>query len=224
MNKEEPNGKILTYFQEVSNQFSTNYCNSGLKAHTTKIFNYFSKQDLKKINVLEIGCGVGGLLLEFLRMNANFAIGFDLSENMILNANKNAKEQNLEHKTFFQTADFNTLDFANLDIIKANKPNLIIADRVFCCTPYSIEILQKMISFNPKFIVLVLPRRNSLYRTAWRMKSKIRNAKLKINSDIPIHYYKASKLTSICEKHNFEIDFQSYRYVWETIIYKKKET
>jgi len=223
MSKKNANEEISSYFQQLSTDFKNTYDDSGLKKHTKKIINYFSKIELEKLNFLEIGCGIGGLLIEFLKLGANYTIGFDLSENMIENAKNIAKDLNFEKKSYFLTGDFNSFDFSNLDIIHKYKPGVVIADRVFCCSPFSFEILNKIISLNPQYIVIVLPRRNVVHRKMWRIKTSLRRMNLKIKSNIPMNYYKEADLTAICKEHQYFIDFHSYRYVWETIIYKKED-
>ena len=93
---------------------------------------------------------------------------------------------------------------------------------MFCCSPVALEILNKILTISPDYIVLVFPRKNFLYRKFWRVKSKIRNLFLKIKSKISIYYFLESEITDICNKKGYKKDFHSYRYVWETVIYKKE--
>lgn len=213
--------EIANYFQDISVESSKKFYDSGLKKHTEGILNYFKLLDLSQDTILEIGCGMGGLLIEFLKLNSKFVIGFDLSKNMIQNAIELSKNLKFESKSLFLTEDFNKFDFSKNEIFLHHKPQIIIADRVFCCSPVSMQILEKILSFDPTFIVLVLPRKNPIYRNAWRTKLKIKDFKLWIKSTIPTYFYLEAEITNKCKQRGYVRDFQTHRYVWETLIYKR---
>ena len=67
--------EVSSYFNEINKRFITDYKKNGLKKHCTFFLKFLEKQDLSSFSVLEIGCGIGGLLFEILRLGACNAIG-----------------------------------------------------------------------------------------------------------------------------------------------------
>ncbi len=208
---------IENYFQGLSSSFSKNYQLKGVKKNTLKVLDYLFNLKLNNKTVLETGCGSRGLLIEFLKRYYDYVIGFDVSDDMISNAMKLTQDMGSNSKSLFLKSDFNELDFNQVATIRTHKPEVIIADRAFCRSPVSLQILDWLLVNDPEYIVITLPRKNVLYRKGWRAKLKIRNMKLDIKSQFPAHYYFESDVYNICQKRGYKLDFHFFSIVVRNI-------
>ncbi|MFH1655059.1 MAG: class I SAM-dependent methyltransferase [Candidatus Omnitrophota bacterium] len=70
-----------------------------------------SKLKLKKINVLDIGTGLGSLAIEFAkRLPESKIYGIDISDEMLAEARKNSQEANIDNIEF-KICDVHKMDF-----------------------------------------------------------------------------------------------------------------
>ncbi len=213
--------KIGTYFSEMSHVFLEEYKNKGLKKHTKIILDFFKDKDLSDDVVVELGCGVGGLLYKFLELGAKNSYGIDLSESMIENAKELAKALNFEEKTNFFIGDFNSLSKGVLPI---NQADVVVADRVLCCSPVPLEILQSMINFKPKYLIVVQPRKNILSKLYMALRIWLRHLRYKIkHHDQETPYMPVKEYDKLCEDNNYKRVLQKFRYGWEIVIYQKNK-
>lgn len=210
---------IGSYYSEITDIFIEQYERNGLKKHTQIFLDYFKRENISGLSVLELGCGVGGLLLNFLDLGAKHAYGVDLSEKMIENAKRFAKLKNYEEITNFYVGDFNSV---KKDILPINQADIVIADRVLCCSPVPLEIVQNMLNFNPKYIVIVQPRKNYGYRVVSDLMIKIRHFKLNVKSHgARIPFVAVKEYDKLCIGKGYKKVLKKYRYSWEVILYKK---
>lgn len=210
---------IGNYFTDISHVFEEEYDKKGLKKHTKYIIDFFENKDLSKQSVLELGCGVGGLLLKFLDLGINYAYGIDLSDAMIKSAKNNAKRKNFEEKTSFYVGDFNSL---SKGILPVTEVNIIIADRVLCCSPVPLDILQTMIDFNPNNIVIVQPRKNKITRFFMWIRRKTVRFRLGVKQHkVKIPFVPIKEYDRLCETNSYKRVSQNFRWGWEIVIYEK---
>lgn len=176
--------------------------------------------DLHQFSVLEIGCGIGGLLFKMLDLGAKECLGVDISDNMITSAKEIAKSLGYQDKTIFIQNDFN-LEIG--DGIFDRDFDIVIADRVLCCSPRPIDVLEKILKYNPKYIVISQPRKNLLYRFILQARIKIRQRKLKVKRhEIAIPYVGIAEYDKICSQSGLRRVLQKYRFSWEVVVYKKE--
>ncbi|MHA2102631.1 MAG: methyltransferase domain-containing protein [Candidatus Hodarchaeales archaeon] len=210
---------IGNYFTDISHVFEEEYDKKGLKKHTKFVIDFFNNKDLSNDLVLELGCGVGGLLLKFLELGAKHAYGIDLSEAMIESAKKNAKGKKFDEKTNFYVGDFNSL---SKGILPVNGVDIVVADRVLCCSPVPLEILQSMIDFNPKNIVIVQPRKNLVTRLFMWIRKKTLRFRLGVKQHkVKTPYVSIKEYDNLCKTNFYNKVSQNFRWGWEIVIYEK---
>ncbi|MFW9928658.1 MAG: methyltransferase domain-containing protein, partial [Candidatus Thorarchaeota archaeon] len=208
--------KIGSYFSNISHVFVEEYNKNGLKKHTKIFLDYFSNIGINGLTVLELGCGIGGLLFHMLDMGAKEVYGIDLSDTMVKNAQNLSKSLGFEAKTTFVKGDF-TSDAKKL--LSIERADIVIADRVMCCSPVPLEILDRMISYDPKYLLIVQPRKNILYRALFRLRVKLRQLRLKVKShNVQIPYMGIKEYDKRCEDSGFKRVLQKFRYSWEIIV------
>jgi SAM-dependent methyltransferase len=185
-----------------------------LKKHTDLILKFFDKKDLSNVSVLELGCGAGGLLIKFLEMGAIQTFGMDISEVTIKNAQILAKAKDREDQTNYFFGDFNSEN----KIFPVDEIDIAIADRVFCCSPVALELLERMIQFHPQYLIIVLPRKNPIIKKLNSIKTKLLTWRL---GSSHWYFHSVKDIDRICESHGFTRVYQRFRYVWEVLIYQK---
>ena len=100
---------------------------------------------------LDVGAGTGGILNGLLENKVERVYGVDLSTEMLERAKKRLEEKGFIDKAELQHISF--LDYRNENTIEG-----ISLHRVLCCHPDREKMLEKAVSFQPKVIVLTIPR------------------------------------------------------------------
>jgi SAM-dependent methyltransferase len=210
---------IGKYFTNISSVFEEEYDKKGLKKHTKFVIDYFENKELNNELILELGCGVGGLLLKFLELGAKHAYGIDLSEAMVENAKKNAQVKNFIEKANFYVGDFGAL---SKGILPVKEVDIIIADRVMCCSPVPLEILQSMIDYDPKNIIIVQPRKNLITRFFMWIRKKSLRFRLGVKQPkVKTPFVAIKEYDKLCKANFYSRVSQNFRWGWEIVIYEK---
>jgi SAM-dependent methyltransferase len=210
---------IGDFFTNISHVFVEEFEKRGLRKHTNLIIKFFTDINLSNMTILELGCGVGGLLLKFLEMGAKHTHGVDLSESMVENAKKFAELRNFNDKTSFYVGDFGALSKGILPIKEAD---IVIADRVLCCSPVPLEILQSMINYNPKYIVVVQPRKNYFTRSyMWFRRLRLRLREKVKDHQAKIPFVTVKEYDKLCKINSYDRVSQKFRWGWEVVIYMR---
>ncbi|MHA2225555.1 MAG: class I SAM-dependent methyltransferase [Candidatus Hodarchaeales archaeon] len=216
--------EVKNYFNMQAQRSEDDFTKLGeLRKHTDLMLEFFEQQDLTGLSILELGCGGGRLLMKLLEMGAAHVYGTDLSEVIIKKAKLFAKAKKKEDQSTYFIGDFNS----ETHILPVNQVDIFIADRVFCCSPVALDLLERMIQFQPQYIVIALPRKSPLIRTLYIIKGWLQNpfARLRLGNSpsIPWYIYSVKDIDRICQQYRFTRVFQRFRYVWEVIIYYKQQ-
>ncbi len=92
--------------KNLNEEHKREFFETGIK-YTRRIYRHFRKQfnpDVEFKSVLDFGCGTGRLVLGFAH-GSERVVGLDISEKMLEEAEKNAKEQNLSNVEFHLSDD-----------------------------------------------------------------------------------------------------------------------
>ncbi len=109
---------------------------------------------------VDVGCGSGKICFELLKNGARRALGIDLSEDAIKNAQALADELGFSDRT-----DFIAGSFIDVDLQLNEDVQTVILHRVLCCHPNARGILEKTISLNPNHVFITVPTDNPIIRT-----------------------------------------------------------
>lgn len=164
-------------------------------------------------SVMEIGCGVGGLLLTLLGKGLSHAIGIDASKGMLEKAKENALRMKLEEKTIFHHRDF-------VDVEPELTPaDIIILDKVLCCDSNP-ELLIKRSTGKTKVIYAVsFPRDNILVRLF--VKAGILITKIFPVKFTPF-YHEPADIKRWTENANFVLSYARNTFIWQVQVYTRK--
>jgi len=142
-------GGISCCFDQESQQRLDDYRREGLGETSTAIVEGLVGRGLAGATVLELGCGVGGLLLELLHKGAASAVGVDLSPKVIQLAQALASEAGLSASVSFEVGDGAVLELKKSDVV--------ILDAVFCCYPNFATLLANSSSAAGKYYAFAVP-------------------------------------------------------------------
>jgi magnesium-protoporphyrin O-methyltransferase len=117
---------------------------------------------IRGATLLEIGCGPGYLHRALLRLGAERATGVDLSAGMLDTARAGAEAEGLAERTEYRQGDFTLMadQIADADVV--------ILDKVICCYPDWLGLVQRSLGKAQRCYALTIPRDRALTRAAIR--------------------------------------------------------
>jgi len=164
-------------------------------------------------SVMEIGCGVGGLLLTMLDKGLNHAIGIEASEGMLEKAKENAVRMKFEEKTVFHHRDFVDVE------PELPAADIMILDKVLCCDANP-ELLIKRSTGKTKAIYAVsFPRDNILVRLF--VKAGIVITKIFPAMFTPF-YHEPADIKRWTENAGFVLSYARNSFIWQVQVYTRK--
>jgi len=142
--------------------------------HARRSEKYFRKKGLRKEQrylvegirqhfgeagtILEIGCGVGALHLSLLQAGATHATGYDVSEEMIVTAQRLAAERQLADRARYVHGDFVEV---HAGVVPAD---ITILDKVICCYENVHQLLMTSLAKTKRFYAVSYPRQSAWVR------------------------------------------------------------
>ena len=164
-------------------------------------------------SVMEIGCGVGGLLLTMLGKGLNYAIGVEASEGMLKKAKDNAVRMKFEEKTVFHHRDF-------VDVEPELPPaDIMILDIVLCCDSNPELLIKKSTGKTKAIYAVSFPRDNFLVRLF--VKAGIAIAKIFPIKFTPF-YHEPADIKRWAENANFVLFYARNSFIWQVQVYTRK--
>jgi SAM-dependent methyltransferase len=140
---------ISCCFDEESKRMLKDFKKEGLDDTSLVVSEALGSRGLSGSSVLELGFGIGGLSLELLKKGATSVRGLDLSPEMIQLARSLASEAGVSEKLAFERGDGAKADLPSSDIV--------VLDKVFCCYPDMIALLDNSSSAARRYYVFSLP-------------------------------------------------------------------
>lgn len=146
------NGLDKYFDQENAKQKVEEYLASGLEQRAQYMVAFLRDKGLAGQRLLDIGCGVGSLLLELLKGGAEKGTGVDASSAAIQAARDLAEKLQLSQK-----AEYQGMDFA-LRPETVSPADIVIMDRVVCCYPKMKELVIPAAQHAKQFFALTYPQ------------------------------------------------------------------
>ena len=116
-------------FSRQANRYARKFRKNGLDRPQRLIVQRLERFGVEGKSVLEIGCGVGGLLLALLEKGGRSACGVEISEGMIAKARELARESGVSERVSYVQGDF-VPSYANVP-----QADIVVMDKVLCCYP-----------------------------------------------------------------------------------------
>lgn len=200
---------IANQFNKESKKFDENddkELSSTALMHIDKI----SKKNSFEV-ALDVGSGSSGIMNGFLENNVKFACGVDLSPQMI-----DFGKKRLESNGYSSRYDIAEASF--LDYIQEKKIDAISIHRVICCHPDRVAMVTKAITFQPKMVVITVPRTWLVARGFIKFFALLR----KIKPGFRPYIHNIKKIDAQLEKAGYILVDTFQTFIWTTRTYVLK--
>lgn len=208
------------FFSSRAKRYSRRFRKRGLSKEqqylVTGIMETASRD--KKFNpgtVLEIGCGIAGLLITLLRKGTVSATGIDASQGMIEKAKENAAHSGLSKQTEFFHGDFAAMESS------ISPAEVVILDRVLCCDGNPELLIRQSASKATGVYAVSFPRDFLPVRVF--IKTGIAIAKLFPFQFTP-YYHEPRLLCRWIEEQGFSAYYSRHTFLWQVMVYRKNNT
>jgi magnesium-protoporphyrin O-methyltransferase len=125
------------------------YRKNGLGETSSAIAEGLGESGIAGATVLELGCGIGALMLALIRKGAASAVGVDLSPKAIQLARALASESGLSGSVSFEVGDAAVKELRRSDVV--------ILDTVLCCYPDVDALVENSASAAAKYYAFSVP-------------------------------------------------------------------
>ena len=163
--------------------------------------------------ILEIGCGVGGLHLSLLKAGAAKATGFDISEKMIATARALSVELGLEERTQYWHGDFVAMH------AQAPSVEVTVLDKVICCYPNALELISRSTAKTRRLYAVSYPRPSPFVRFGFRSLKIL--LKLLRETFHP-YYHEPEQIQNWIVENGFEKIYEKTTTIWLIQVFQRK--
>ncbi len=116
------------FFSKSAGYYARKFQRRGIDRTQQLIVRHLESLGIGGKSVLEVGCGVGGLILTLLRGGASSAVGVEVSDGMAAKALELASGLGLSDRVRYIVGDFVRMNGS------VQKSDIVILDKVLCCT------------------------------------------------------------------------------------------
>ncbi len=201
------------FFSKYARQYEKYFRKKGLRPEQKHLVAGIRAQGVSNADLLEIGCGTGGLHLSLLQEGASAAIGFDISERMIASAQKLAAEMGLQERTQYRQGDFVAL------YETAASAEITILDKVLCCYENVRELIASSTAKARRVYAVSYPRESAWVRRFFQ--TGIFFYKLFRSSFRP-YYHSPQEIMRHITAAGFELAYERRTFIWAVQIFQRK--
>jgi len=202
------------FFNTQARRLEKYFKKKGLRQEQKYLVAGIRQNEIKNAEILEIGCGVGGLHLSLLKDGAANATGFDLSEKMIAIARKLSQEMGLQDRAQYWRGDFVTMHG------EAPAADITVLDKVICCYENAPALISRSTAKTRRLYAVSYPRENLF------VKIMFRNAKyfLKLfGQSFHPYYHEPRRVQQWIAAAGFEKIYEKATLVWLVQVFQRKE-
>lgn len=146
------------FFNTQARRSEKYFKKKGLRKEQKYLAAGIRQSGMQNAEILEIGCGVGGLHLSLLKESAAKATGFDISEKMIATARQLSAEMELQDRTQYRHGDFVAMHD------DAPAADVTILDKVICCYENAPELIARSTAKTRRIYAVSYPRQNLIVK------------------------------------------------------------
>jgi magnesium-protoporphyrin O-methyltransferase len=201
------------FFNTQAGRYKKYFKKKGLHKEQKYLAEGIRRSGMKDAEILEIGCGVGGLHLSLLKDGAAKATGFDISERMIATARKLSTEMGLQERTQYRHGDFAAIHG------EAPTADVTILDKVICCYEDVSELIARSTAKTRRIYAVSYPRENFFVRFMFRSAKYF----LKLFRQ-PFHpfYHEPQHVQNRITAAGFEKVYENETVVWLIQVFQKR--
>jgi magnesium-protoporphyrin O-methyltransferase len=201
------------FFNPQARRLEKQFKKKGLRKEQKHLAEGIRRSGMTDAEILEIGCGVGGLHLSLLKESAAKATGFDISEKMIATARKLSAEMGLQDRTQYQHGDFVAMND------QAPTADVTILDKVICCYENAPELIVHSTAKTRRIYAVSYPRETPFIKLMFRSAKYF----LKLFRQ-PFHpfYHEPKQIQSWIGASGFEKVYERETFIWLIQIFERK--
>ncbi|MDZ7363944.1 MAG: methyltransferase domain-containing protein [candidate division KSB1 bacterium] len=201
------------FFNTQARRSEKYFKKKGLRKEQQYLAEGIRQKGLREAEILEIGCGVGGLHLSLLKDGAAKATGFDISEKMIATARRLSAEMQLQDRTQYRHGDFVAMH--------ENAPvaDVTILDKVICCYENAPELIAHSTAKTRRIYAVSYPRRHVLVKLMFRSAKFF--LKLFRQAFHP-YYHEPAQIQNWIGASGFEKVYERETCIWLIQIFERK--
>lgn len=201
------------FFSKYARQYEKYFRQKGLRPEQRHLVAGIRALGFANADLLEIGCGIGGLHLSLLKEGASRAFGFDISERMIAGARQLAREMGLEARTEYRHGDF------VMTHTTAPEAEIAMLDKVLCCYENVRELIAASTTKARRVYAVSYPRESTWVRRFFR--TGIFFCKLFRVSFHP-HYHSPKEIVRLINAAGFELAYERHTFIWAVQVFQRK--
>ncbi len=199
-------------FSHFSRRYVRRYERRGLEATQRQLVSGLLAAGLEGRSLLEIGCGVGYLHQYLLARGAATAVGVDLADAMLSEAQALAERQGLAGRVRYVAGDF------RLMASELDAADITVLDKVVCCYPDAAGLLAATIGRTRQSCALTFPRGHWANRAASRLGAGLFRV---IGSAYRPFVHDPAMIDRCLREAGFERIFEARTLVWLTRVYRR---
>jgi 2-polyprenyl-3-methyl-5-hydroxy-6-metoxy-1,4-benzoquinol methylase len=203
-----------SFFSRWSRLYAKRFRAGGLEPVQKYLLEGIKRLAPSAVTVLDIGCGVGSLHLTLLRDGADRAIGIDMSEGMLVEAKRFAREFGISGKTEYVTGDFVQLSPSIPEC------DVTILDKVVCCYEDVEQLVRASTGKTRQIYAISRPRENLLMKMLFRGHMTL--ARVFRWSFHPF-WHNWTHMHSLVLLNGFELAYENATISWQVLVYKRAE-
>ncbi len=211
-----PDGAALEgtdkFFNTQASRYKKYFKKKGLHKEQKYLVEGIRRSGVKDAEILEIGCGVGGLHLSLLKEGAARAAGFDISANMIATARSLAIEMGMQERTRYWHGDFVALHET------APMADITILDKVICCYENAPELITRSTAKTRRLYAVSYPRPNVLVRLAFRCMKLFLNF---FRAAFHPYYHEPAYIQNWIAAAGFEKVYENETFIWLIQVFQR---
>ncbi len=201
------------FFNTQAGRYKKYFQKKGLHKEQKLLVEGIRRSGLEGAEILEIGCGVGGLHLSLLKAGAAKATGFDISEKMIAIARRLATEMGLQAHTEYWRGDFVMM---HSDVPSAD---VTILDKVICCYENAPELIARSTAKTRRVYAVCYPRENGLVRFMFR---NVKYVLQLLGQSFHPFYHAPQRVQQWIADAGFERVYEQETLIWLIQVFKRK--
>ncbi len=188
------------------------YRKKGLEKRARLILRQLQTQGLEGRTVLEVGPGIGGLLLEALRAGAKSAVGLELSHASRAAAQDLAAEHGLAGRVEYRPEDIAAEGAA------IPPADVVVLDRVVCCYPHMQPLVAQAAAHARQALALSFPRDTWLLRLLYPL---ARLLTALFAGDYRLYLHPGAQIAATLQGAGMHPSSQQDHGIWRILVYQR---
>ena len=188
------------------------YRKNGADATTRQLRDALLAQGRVEGSLLDVGCGIGALTFELLKLGISRATAVDASKPFIAVAVEEAAESGRRNAVEFIHGDF-------LNVAAQLPPaTTVTLDRVICCYPAYNPMLTASLQHAERFLAVSYPRDAWYVRAGIRLENGLRRLK---RNPFRAYVHSAAEMQRLIYGAGFRLTAQHHTFMWCADLYMR---